>query len=201
MKTHGINALNNFMGGWYIDESVCDDLILYHKNNPDKIIGATGGFTETGHTHAVNKSVKDSTDVVLKFGDVATKYFAELQSCTNEYIKLYPYSNYYAPWLIWETVNLQYYAPGGGYHAFHTERVSGDFPVCNRHMVFMTYLNDVTDGGETEFFHQNIKVKPEKGLTIIWPADWTFTHRGITSHSQEKYIATGWFSYASKTNK
>ena len=59
----------------------------------------------------------------------------------------------------------------------------------------MTYLNDITDDGETEFFHQKIKIKPEKGLTVIWPADWTFTHRGIPSNTQVKYITTGWMSF------
>jgi hypothetical protein len=59
----------------------------------------------------------------------------------------------------------------------------------------MTYLNDVTDAGETEFFYQKIKMKPEKGLTLIWPADWTFTHRGIASPTQEKTIITGWFNF------
>jgi hypothetical protein len=58
----------------------------------------------------------------------------------------------------------------------------------------MTYLNTVTDGGETEFFWQKIKVKPEKGLTLIWPSDFTHTHRGIPSPSQKKYIVTGWFN-------
>jgi hypothetical protein len=56
----------------------------------------------------------------------------------------------------------------------------------------------VLDQGETEFFHQKIKFKPEKGLTLIWPADWTFTHRGIASLSEEKYIATGWLSFVDK---
>ena len=59
----------------------------------------------------------------------------------------------------------------------------------------MTYLNDVTDGGETEFLHQKFKIKPEKGLSIIWPADWTFTHKGVVSPTQTKYIATGWYEY------
>ena len=36
-------------------------------------------------------------------------------------------------------------------------------PQASRHMVFMTYLNDVSDGGETEFYHQDVKVKAEKG--------------------------------------
>ena len=59
----------------------------------------------------------------------------------------------------------------------------------------MTYLNDVTDAGETEFYYQKIKVKPEKGLTLIWPSEWPWTHRGLTSKTQIKYIATGWFCY------
>ena len=59
----------------------------------------------------------------------------------------------------------------------------------------MTYLNDVIDGGETEWYYQNIKIKPERGLTVIWPSDWTFTHRGNTSPTQTKYIATGWFNF------
>ena len=64
----------------------------------------------------------------------------------------------------------------------------------------MTYLNDVTDQGETEWLHQNLKIKPKKGLTIFWPTDWTFVHRGITSPSQEKYIATGWYNYIEPNN-
>ena len=59
----------------------------------------------------------------------------------------------------------------------------------------MTYLNDVSDGGETEFYYQKLKVKPETGLTLIWGSDWTFMHRGITSKTQTKYIATGWLDY------
>ena len=59
----------------------------------------------------------------------------------------------------------------------------------------MTYLNDVTDQGGTEFYNQKIITEPKKGLTLIWPADWTHTHRGIASPTQDKYIATGWLSY------
>jgi len=27
---------------------------------------------------------------------------------------------------------------------------------------------------------------------LIWPADWTHTHRGIVAPNEEKIIATGW---------
>jgi hypothetical protein len=59
----------------------------------------------------------------------------------------------------------------------------------------MTFLNDIKYKGETEWYYQKLKVKPKKGLTFIWPADWTFTHRGIPAEKEIKYIATGWYSY------
>ena len=57
----------------------------------------------------------------------------------------------------------------------------------------MTYLNDGEDGG-TEFLYQKIASPAKKGLTLIWPANWTHTHRGIISSTNEKIIITGWFS-------
>mgnify|MGYP001271300870 CR=1 FL=1 len=41
-----------------------------------------------------------------------------------------------------------------------------------RVLVFMTYLNDVTDEGETEWYYQRVKVKPRKGLTVIDPGSY-----------------------------
>ena len=58
----------------------------------------------------------------------------------------------------------------------------------------MTYLNDVENGG-TDFLYQKITTPAKKGLTIIWPATWTHTHKCHISNTQEKYIITGWFSY------
>jgi hypothetical protein len=59
----------------------------------------------------------------------------------------------------------------------------------------MTYLNDVKDGGQTEWFHQKLKIKPEIGLTVIWPVDWMFLHKGVVAKKEEKFIITGWFSF------
>ena len=93
---------------------------------------------------------------------------------------------------VWQ---IQYYKKGGGYKSWHNERPN--INCCNRHLVFMTYLNNVNDNGETEFFYQNLKIKPEKGLTLIWGTDWTFTHRGVPSKTETKYIATGHYHYDS----
>ena len=55
-------------------------------------------------------------------------------------------------------------------------------------------INDVPDGG-TEFKYLDIIAPAKKGLTLIWPTDWTHTHRSQKTRKHEKYIATGWFHY------
>jgi len=181
--------MNNFILEYIIsDLSICDELIELHKNSPDKSSGTLGGGV-------LNKNRKDSTDLALPDGELSFKYLCELYKCVNEYVKTYSYANDYGKWKINEYVKIQHYSLGEGFHSWHSERTHSGEPEVYRHLVFMTYLNDVDDGGETEFFYQNIKVKPKKGKTLIWPADWTHTHRGIASFTQEKYIITGWFSY------
>ena len=59
----------------------------------------------------------------------------------------------------------------------------------------MTYLNNVNDGGETQWKYQKIETKPVQGDTVIWPADWTHTHKGCVSKTETKYIITGWYSF------
>lgn len=188
MREHEINKLDNFICGFYSDNNdLLDRLIEYHKQSPNKKAGVIGdGRTEPG--------IKDSTDAVLK-GELFVEYYKYLLNNFKGYIGKYPLCNNYASWGIVQWPAVQHYTPGQAFHGWHTERTDATPPNCNRHLVFMTYLNDVTDGGETEFFHQKVKIKPEKGLTVVWPADWTFTHRGLTSQTQEKYIVTGWVNY------
>lgn len=187
MRTHEIINSQLFMGGWYLkNTSICDELIQFYQDSPNKHVGET--------STKIDKTIKDSTDVTAQ-GEIVQKYASCLQSVVDNYVKKYPYADYYAAWRMTSPLVIQHYNPGQGYHAWHCERGTIKEPNGSRHLVFMTYLNDVIDGGETEFFHQKIKVKPEKGLTVIFPADWTFTHRGITSKTQEKYITTGWFNF------
>jgi hypothetical protein len=173
----------------------CDRLIHMWQTEESKEIGKIS----IDSVKVIDKDVKDSIDSSLySTAPELNEYCILLQQCITQYIKKYSYCGTHAPWGIIERVNIQYYAPGGGYKIWHSERNSGTYPVSNRHLVFMTYLNTV-DGegyeGGTEWFYQEKKVKAVKGKTAIWPADWTFTHRGIVSPVGEKYIITGWLSF------
>ena len=192
LKPAGLNEKDNFIAGWYIDEKVCDDLINYFESHSDK----GPGVLRWKGANRVIPELKHSTDLSIEPNNQDIEiinYRNELQKVTDLYKQKYVYCDkHHGLWDITNLWNIQKYNPNQGYFLEHFERNAG---APYRHLVFMTYLNDVTDGGETEFFYQKLKVKPEKGLTIIWGADWTFTHKGITSPTQTKYIATGWYEY------
>ena len=91
-----------------------------------------------------------------------------------------------------EAFNLQHYAPTQGFKQLHAERTG--VKMSKRVLVFMTYLNDVPGGG-TQFPSQSFTAPAEKGLTLIWPAEWTHAHVGQISPTNDKYIITGWYSF------
>jgi prolyl 4-hydroxylase len=192
LKKFDVPASRSFIGAWYLEDlSLCDRLIDLHKSTPDKEPGRIG-------EKYIKPEKKDSTDAY--FGPDTTEpaihaYVAALNEVVQQYIAEFSYCNFYSPWRIIQAINIQHYKPGGGFKTYHTERFSRHEPNTSRHLVFMTYLNDVDDGGGTEFFYQKTVTPARKGLTVIWPADWTHTHRGVVSPTEEKYIITGWFNF------
>jgi prolyl 4-hydroxylase len=188
MKTHKINEKNLFLKGWYINQNVCDDIVNFFEKRKD--LQQTGKL-DTGK---IDKQ-KKSTDISVPIDHQAIlPYSFELRDVVEEYKKIFPVLDCeISTWAMKELINIQKYNPKEGFTKWHTE--NSNLTSSHRLLVFMTYLNDVEEGGETEWFHQKLKIKPEKGLTIIWPADWTHLHKGCVADKEVKYIATGWFSY------
>lgn len=92
-------------------------------------------------------------------------------------------------------VNLQKYRAGqGGYFHWHSEIYPQDerCEPLHRVLLFMFYLNDVSEGGETEFYYQQRTIAPKRGRMVIAPAGFTHTHRGNMPVANDKYIATSW---------
>lgn len=190
MREHEINKQPLFIKGWYIDHSLCDK-IVNHFNSVDHRRGTSGNGL-------VNLEVKDSYDSFLNENqELYEEYISNVFQLRTQYSKYYDCDIENCVDL--EFTNIQKYNPGGGYHAWHSEWSADSYETSMRRFVFMTYLNDVMDGGETEFLYQNLKVKPQKGLTLIWTSDWTHTHKGNVS-SFDKYIVTGWLSHYNNQN-
>lgn len=98
------------------------------------------------------------------------------------------------PELHWDPQKIQKTLPGQGYHLWHTEKSGTYLDMLKRMLVHTLYLNDVEEGGETEFLIQNMRVKPKKGRVCFFPAHFPYLHRGNPPLSGEKYIMTSWFS-------
>ena len=189
MKEYEIDH-GSFMGGWYIPEEICDDLIeLYHASKNLHMQGTVGVGEEK-----LDEKTKKNTEMCIHPNEfiMIPTYLPYLNECLEEYKKKYPYSNMVNNYSITSNLKIQHYKPGEGFYEWHME--NGGFGSRTRHLVFMTYLNTLDNAG-TEFYHQKITTPCQKGLTLIWPAHWTHTHRGVINYNSDKYIITGWYEF------
>ena len=183
----------NFIGAWMLkDNDLCEQLINFFDDHPDQHnAGATG--------EGVNTSIKKTTDMSVapklleqEEYKVFKTYMEELRACYYDYMEQWPFLKLIQNVEIGR-FNVQKYASGDHFSAVHTERDGA----ANMHRIlaFMTYLNDVDGGGETSFPHYELSIKPERGKTIIWPAEWTHAHSGGLVRKGHKYIVTGWIQF------
>jgi len=92
-------------------------------------------------------------------------------------------------------INAQKYQQGkGNYNYWHSEIYpqTGNNDALHRVLLFLIYLNDVEDGGETDFYYQDKSIKPKAGTMVIAPCGFTHTHRGNVPKSNDKYVLTSW---------
>jgi hypothetical protein len=172
-----------------ISSKVCEDILKYYFANEHLIVeGSVRG--------GVNKNIKDSYDIVIPFNFEEypfNAYLQELQKCVNEYVAIfYEISRVASVFNLNENYIVQRYAPGGGFKQLHCER-SGTVN-ANRVLVFMTYLNTIKNAG-TFFPFQNLTTEAVIGNTVLWPAEWTHSHKGIINKLKEKFIITGWLGF------
>ena len=84
---------------------------------------------------------------------------------------------------------------GGGYHVWHDE-LGQSVQHSDRVLAWMMYLNNDFEGGETEFPHHNLTVKPKTGTVLVFPPTWQYPHRGIPVESgNPKYILSTYLHY------
>ena len=193
----GGNLAPHFIGAWIMQPlSICEELIAYFESNQKK---QKEGSTAAG----VSLEVKDSIDIALSPKEIKLpgnkvfeEYFENLFSCYQDYVEQWPFLKIFAENLQIGDFNLQRYQSGQHFRGVHTER-SG-LSTLHRVFAWMTYLNDVDveHGGSTCFTHYDLEVQPKKGLTLLWPAEWTHAHQGNLLKTKSKYIITGWIHFS-----
>ena len=185
----------HFVGCWKMQNTTtCDQLVAFHNQNRDLHRPGVAGSGK------LDEQVKKSLDIVVKPRNLKDNkyssflvFMSHLKSCYLDYLEQWGFLKTVLPKVHIGSFNLQKYGEGGHFGALHSERTTLD--TLHRSLVWMTYLNEGFDSGETHFPMLNLEVTPEKGKTLIWPAEWTHAHLGRKVSNGEKFIVTGWMHY------
>jgi hypothetical protein len=185
-----------------LSREICESIINLYEEDTDKFDGRTFG--------GVNKKVKDTTDLMMKSETPKWKKIdnllkKELQNNLKKYISEI---NTTIKFLNTESTNetdfklfeenltlesefmVQKYECNKGKYVFHHDGNIDWEKKKYRVITYLWYLKDVLEGGETEFC--GLKIKPEAGKLILFPASWCYPHCGRKPISNDKYIITGW---------
>jgi len=162
------------------------------------------GVTAAG----LDKSVKDTQDMSIPENEEWAEVNHLLTSELEKHMKLYMKSIETGPHYkkennfgqeyhhLQETliqVNnfmIQRYEQNKGKYVYHHD--GSNETKHSRAVTYLWYLNDVVEGGETDFFGGTFKITPETGKLLLFPACWSYPHRGNMPITSSKYIVTGW---------
>ena len=201
MKRININSQQiHFIGCWNLEnDKLCNEITQFFNDNKYLQHQGVSGLGK-------NLKVKKTIDITIKPDNlknpkfkILKQYIKELHKCYLDYLNQWPFLKSMLKNIDVPGFNIQKYSREDHYAGLHSERTSLDS--LHRLFAWMTYLNNVEDGGETNFSHYGIKIKPETGKTLIWPAEWTHAHTGEIVKSGTKYITTGWMHFPSLDTK
>lgn len=100
-----------------------------------------------------------------------------------------------------ETCSILRYTPGQSYKRhvdnllLSSRKQERDQGIPTRDISIIGYLNDNFEGGETFFDRQDVKVKPQSGSILVFPAYYTHPHQSLPVLTGQKYAFTSWLYY------
>ena len=189
-----IGIFDNVFEDEYIDE-----LIKFFESKDGR------NFVQSSTAHGIPKTDRDMDEMHLadpmtiqRVPPMFTEHF--FQRLWNHIYPLYvsEFSVLQTMKMEGDGLKMKRIKPGGGFHAWHCEGM-GKTP--QRRIVVQLYMNDIDEAGETEFLYQQKRISPKKNRLLLWPADWTHTHRGNPPiGDKDKYILTTWLEEIVKGN-
>lgn len=182
----------------YVDNNaltteICSTLIeMFEKDSQHHLNGVTGG--------GYNPSIKKTRDFSIhaSYSKDWEKFDTILKNSLTSSLKVYIkdlYNKFHIHMFKDKYSDVGYmiqkYLQNDGFYSWHHDNIINN-KNCQRVLTFIWYLNDVDEGGETFFLFG--KIKPKAGKLLIFPATWTYFHKGNVPISNDKYIITGWLS-------
>ena len=192
---------NDFIGVFdnYFDPSVVKGFLKYYEELDKQ--GLTYTRQDYGDAPKHRKddtSVNTNAGIIISGGEVSCN-LPNQPFIKTFFSKIYPiYAEKYSQLqdhdyhTIYD-IKVQKSEVGQGYHVWHCEQ-SG-MASRSRVLAILFYLNDVEEGGETEFLYHSRRIKAKKNRLVLFPSAYTHTHRGNPPLSGEKYAVASWVEY------
>lgn len=176
---------NNFIVIYQgLDKELCASVVALFDQDDRKARGKVGRAGRSFRTDdtKVSWDLDVPNDGVWK--DAFQKFHPRIEACISDYVARSPILKSFQ--LQATGYKIQMYPQNEGYFRWHADSVGED--AGDRLVAMVLYLNDVEKGGETEFYHQGMKISPKAGRLVLFPAGWNYMHCGHSPESGDKYI-------------
>ena len=100
----------------------------------------------------------------------------------NEYVKKYSHCRIKGG----EHLRIGRYGIGGHYS------VHADAGASERTLSGLLYLNSDFEGGDLNFPHFDLTIKPEEGMLVLFPSNYVYAHQSLPLTDGKKYVVVSW---------
>ena len=182
---------NDFIGTYngFFPEDFCQDVInLFNYSSP---IVKTRNTLDVSQVFVFSSDfVENAMPSISSLNIKLRTYFHQISDfLVGKYIDKYNVLKALEGYRLHD-LKIQKIKPTEGFHHWHYENILRRYN--DRRLVLQLYLNDVSDGGETEFLYYSKRISPTQGNFLIYPATYTHAHRGNPPLTGNKYIITSW---------
>ena len=169
-----------------VSKEWCNKVIdLFEQSKKDNFDNDRKSFTE------LNIEGKE------EFKDIKETYIRVLRQNLQHFMKEVNIENHHFPPIIdMENIRIKKYTDNGkDVFKNHVDVLRSQGPSSKRFLVFIMYLSDVEEGGETSIPRYNIKCKPKAGRLLMFPPFWTHPHQGEKVIKGTKYQIMTYLHY------
>jgi hypothetical protein len=175
------------------DKNFCDKLIKTFET-----LEVNNSPTMRMSNYSWDKDYRRFLEVNIKqdsaFTDLINPYYSIIYQVYNQY-KSIVNSDFFPSKYALEDGRMKKYN-NDDYDQFGWHTDVGDKASASRYLAMFVYLNDVDEGGETQFMSNlDFTIKPKCGTIVVFPPMWMYEHRGKKPISNAKYILSTYLHY------
>ena len=179
-----------------VDEESCERMIkMFEDSNDTQPVKLDDGDNSISFTQLIMVEHKEWETVqagMLKvFQDYIMRYNIDVSLKSKQWPETYGY----------EAIRMKRYLDND-YDRFDPHVDVLNYETARRFLAFFIYLNDVEEGGETEFVNMYkpgtyvpFKVEAKRGRLLMFPPLWPWYHAGRKPISNNKYIIHSYCHY------